>query len=264
MILRKKSKVKKGIFLTGILFATQLLLVSCDKKVQGYDLDRENIATVCMEEAFPGKYSEDLWQELDTREMSVFLGMVPSLEYRNGITGQGFNYRMVCYDDNGNVVDEFMVDSSYNLNNKAGFNLYHNDDCKEFFKDLEAAHGISKEYIYDRAPGSEYFSKLPDVSKMNFYENTENNFIEGVDYTLKENEVEEVRELLGSAVFTGNASKDIDCLYYVSMYDEFGSSLYTVAVTKDFDVYVDGDQVEYDSVKDFIEKIEKISGYSRE
>ena len=230
----------------------------------GYIFESEKIVTVLIEDPFPGEYEDDFSEELTQEELSIFLRMVPNLEYREGNTGQGHKFRLVCLDGDGAVVEEFMVDSSYNLNHGDQFNLYHDDESAWFLKNLADSHGYNWDYLKGRFPGSAFLDNLSKVSTINFNEITENNFIEGAEYTLGNVDAESVKLGLADAVFTGGYEDDFTPIYVISMFDKYGSELYRVNVTPDKKVFFNNYPVEYDSVKEWLNQLETISGFSWE
>ncbi len=253
--------------LMGITALAMLTACEDKKEAEKSFFDREQISSVVIEDAVKGYYEDDLEIELGSNELSVFMSLVPELELRDGQSGQlnclGGSYNIVCRNESGDAVYTFTVDSSHNLNMDDKY-LWHNEAADEFFDKLENKYGLKTSENYSRNPGEGYFSVTDRIAKIDFSEYTETNFDEGVEYTLTEKEVEELKDGVSSAAFSSEqtANKD-EYLYMIWTYDKWGSLIYQIVVRSDV-VEINDRAVDYDSVKDWLKKIEDVSGYVRE
>ena len=229
--------------------------------------NREQIDTVIIEDSVKGYYEDDLRIELNSSELSAFISLVPELELRDGQTGQGSNsgssYNIVCMNEKGELLYTFTVDSAHNLNME-DMNLKKNDVLDGFLDKLEDKYGIKTVEDLKRNPGAGYFALTDRIAKMDFYEFTETNFDIGINYTLKEEEVEELKKGIANASLDRvKETAEEDYLYRITACDKWGSSIYFVTVTSGNEVDINGRAVEYDSIKEWLEQMERVSGYVR-
>lgn len=250
-----------------------LLILVCgcgDKKKTSakFDFNREQIDSVIIEDSVKGYYEDELSIEMSVNELSVFMSIVPELEVRDGQSGQGSccgsTYNVVCRNETGDALYTFTVDASHNLNMEDK-HLWHNDALDQFFDDLEAKYGFKVTENRERTPGPGYFSLTDHIAKLEFSEYTETNFDEGVEYTCTAKEVEELRDGISHAALDEAPKPDTDkYLYRIYAFDKWGSTVYDIFVYEDFLVTINGRMVSYDSVKDWLLEMEKVSGYVRE
>ena len=246
------------------------ILTACEIKTgpAKFDFDRTRIDSVIIEDSVKGYYEDDLRIELDVNELSQFMSMVPELELRDGQAGQGSGeggaYNIVCMNEDGEALYTFTVDSSHNLNMEDK-HLWHSEGLDKFFDELEDKYGLTTIENKNRKPGPEYFSLADNIAKIKFSEYTETNFDEGVDYTLTAKEVEELKNGISQATFLPEQwPKKEDYLYSFYTVDKWGSISYSITVISNHEVNINGRAVDYDSVKDWLHKIEEVSGYVRE
>lgn len=246
------------------------ILTACEVKPgpAKFDFDRTQIDSVVIEDSVKGYYEDDLRIELDTSELSRFMSMVPELELRDGQAGQGSGeggaYNIVCRNEGGVEQYTFTVDSSHNLNMEDK-HLWHSEGLDKLFDELEDKYGLTTIENMKRKPGAEYFSLTDDIAKINFAEYTETNFDEGADYTLTAKEVEELKNGISQATFLSEQGpKKEDYLSRIYTVDKWGSISYSITVISDHEVNINGRAVDYDSVKDWLLKIEEVSGYVRD
>ena len=176
----------------------------------------------------------------------------------------GGTYDIVCLDETGETLYTFSIDSSRNLNMEDA-HLWHNDELVEYFKGLEDKYGLEPTENYDRNPGPKYFSLTDRIAQFEFDEFTETNFDEGIAYTYTAEEVAELRDGLSNAVISSDQTPSgEEYLYMISSFDKWGSFIYHIVVAPDNTVRINDRTVEYDSVKDWLMEMERVSGYVRE
>ncbi|WP_026516006.1 hypothetical protein [Butyrivibrio sp. MC2021] len=243
----------------GVLMA---FMISCGVKNKGVMIDRGKIDSVCLEDCVSGMYADELNEMLSINEVSSLMGILPELKQKPGNTGMHCNYKLVCYDADGNAAYEFLVDSSYNLNIKDEVYLECTEGLKSFCKKLEQDHG----YVsgYHRTPGAQYLSMASETAKADFREATENNFVQGVSYDFKGSDLDVIKKGISSVKFLDNSEQTGELWYRISLYDKNGAGLYTIDLTHDNTVYIDNHLVDYASIADLLQELEKISGFNRE
>ena len=107
-----------------------------------------------------------------------------------------------------------------------------------------------------------YFDDLSQAGTAELSEITENNFIEGIEYDLSEDQMEQLRSLAGKIRLKENTRRtDIDDLYYsISIYDDNAAELHTIDVEKDGTVSCNGWPIEGRDLDAFISSIYESSG----
>ena len=259
------GKMMRFVIVLAILACT---LIGCGlNKNASFKFEREKIKNVYIEDAVKGYYTDELKIELTPNEIALFMQMVPNLEVKKGQSGygsdRGGNYLIVCYDDNDEKLYEFNVDSGHSLNLEDCY-LKATDDFDAFFDEIEVKYGITLKEARSRQPGPEFFSRTEYITKIEFNEHTANNFIKGVDYTFSKEEVEELKGGIAQARFIEGEPFDVNkTLYSIDMYDKWGSSVYCVSVSEDNEVRINSRAVDYDSIKEWLSKMEQTSGLER-
>ncbi|MDC7295085.1 hypothetical protein NXH67_16355 [Butyrivibrio sp. DSM 10294] len=259
--------MNKRFFITIIVMGVVLFsLVACSHARTSFDFERASIISVCIEDAVPGYYADTLKIELDQKEMSNLIQIVPELQLKKGQSGQsngiGSDYSIVCYGENGSKLYKFDVDSSHNLNMEDSY-LEHNTKLDEFLGNLETTYGFLNYDNGERLPGPEFLKFTDIISKIKFVEHTETNFDDGVSYILKKDEVDRLKGGISKAVYSeGKELYDGDMMYRINAFDKWGSFVYSIFVTPEYDVYINGRPYEYDSIKDWLDEMEEVSGFA--
>ena len=246
--------------------AASCTMVACNHARTEFDFDRACITSVYIEDSVPGYYEDTLKIELDQKEVSIFMQIVPELQLKNGQSGQsngiGSDYSIACYGENGSKLYKFDVDSSHNLNMEDSY-LEHNTKLDEFLANLETTYGFLNYDNGERLPGPEFLKFTDNISKIKFVEHTETNFDDGVSYILKKDEVDRLKGGISKAVYSeGKELYDGDMMYRINAFDKWGSFVYSIFVTPEYDVYINGRPYEYDSIKDWLDEMEEVSGFA--
>lgn len=233
-------------------------LISRTKAIEGAD-------------AFEGRYEEPMSFALTEKETEELLEALAETTVVDPTGGSTAYYKLIFRNEDGEVLDEWMVDAAGRFSTYCGRITDNKDDPDAVDPDsvleswrtrMEAAHELSYEKVLSRKPGARYFDDLAQAKSADLSEITENNFIEGIEYDLSEDEMELIRGLAGKIqVKDGSRHTESDDLYYrISIYDEGEAELHTIDVEKDGTVSCNGWLIEGKELEAAVSSIYESSG----
>ena len=194
-------------------------------------------------------YDSPLQVSLSENEAKELLGALENApEKETSFTGYLY-YSFDLYDKNDKLIDRIVIDTQKTIKFDSGKNLQRTDELDSIIKSIEQSHNITMD-IWDRRPGSGYFSLFDLVSHGQLYEITENNFVKGLNLELSKSQCSEIADTIIDISFSDNIIEPIDKKFVFNFYTNDGATVYTLYLDSNSDVYTEqGYKVDCDVLK---------------
>ena len=230
-----------------------------------------NVASVEGTDAFDERYEEPIRFELNDDETDALLECLKGAAVIEHTRGSGAYFRLILKNSSDELLDEWEIDTAGRIAASCGQITDHADDPEAirpdsrldaWLEDVEKTHGINFESVLGRAPGKHYFDDIAKAESAHLSEVTDNNFIEGTEYDLSEEELTQLRNLAGNINIRTDAGKNTDgdlrCRIYI--YDNCDAGLHTIDIDKDGTISDSGWTIEGDRLEQAVSAILKSSG----
>lgn len=234
--------------LRGIVLFFQFIImmlittVSCGAEEKEQELEEyfsgwEKTTYIEIQDVTENFYAAALKEELSEEEVASFLEKRKDFELAESDTGSRPYYKLLLFDENRKVLDGLTVNTAYNIICDSGLRIKKNNAVSEWLEEVEKNHNIDYQ-LFERAPGESFLSLLGEIQGGELSEKTENPFIDGIEYTLSDEEVRAFA-LLEKDIQMGARRTDVEWLFQINFYSENGSSLYRMLASENGKLYTD-------------------------
>lgn len=152
------------------------------------------IAYIQLGDIVEDSYRESIDCELEQEDIEALKSLKNKLLMTEKPIVSFYYYKLSIYDKDRNLLDTWTVDVNYRIEAGLGYGIEGEGRLEELLKSVEEKNGISYEKVCSRVPGENYLEMLDKASDINLVEITENNFIEGIDYYLEQEDIEALKK----------------------------------------------------------------------
>lgn len=266
----------------GVLICMLLLLAGCSHKEESNpkkpepapkeeevtEVDErcietlEKAAYIQLGDIVEDSYRESMGCELEQEDIEALKKLKNKLVMTDKPIVSFYYYKLSIYDKDKNLLDTWTVDVNYRIEAGLGYGIEGEGKLEELLKSVEEKNGITFEKVCSRVPGENYLQMLDKGSDINLVEITENNFIEGIDYYLEQEDIEALKKIKEDIEF-GETQKEFDIYHYqIHIYTESGAELYFWVVDYDGKIYSQDYEMGGEALEQWQSVIEKKSGLS--
>ena len=215
-------------------------------------------------DVFEGQYKDALRIELTEDEINSLKTAVGSADMLKETGGALPIYKLVIKDSDELLLDEWFVTTEREIMTSS--NEITNDvNIQECLGAIEEKHDITYDSLMNRHPGEAYFKDLDGIFEAELVEITENNFVEGVTYSLDKKDIESIHKCADvKCDFDDKREEDIDVEATIRLYDKNESRIHTLDISHDGSIYCNGWRINGKEFTDTIKAIVKKSGLQEE
>ncbi|MBE5933702.1 MAG: hypothetical protein E7263_09825 [Lachnospiraceae bacterium] len=227
------------------------------------------VTTIQVVDVVDGVYKEDLCIDITKDDVEKLKGIQIPQGTGNMMGEAGFIYKLNMLDENGNVIAFWNIAITKQILDHNGQLISKDGELKEWIKSIEKTYNISTK-VYDRTPGTEYFSDLKNIKKgggeevVDYYEG-----LEYIKFELDEDDIVGLQSLTDTICVDEEPKvkiKDRDDLYYrLDVYTNTDGS-YEFYVMYDGTIYIQTKQtyqVIGDGVEEYFRKLESKYGLDK-
>lgn len=234
----KKEKATARAAIAALALLTMIpVLAGCTNRTTNESQDEPAAyQTLRIIDGYSGMYEESINIELDASDAPDIIKAVLDAESAGQAAGGLPWYAVEFLNSSGRRGVLLTVYSNRTVSMASGEFRRREGKLDEALTAIEDRCGIDFSLV-DRKPGDKYFALARYAENGNLYEFTENNFIEGLDFELTREQIDELIGILQE--YAGGFEKgEEEPLYRVSLYTEHGAELYVLDFTESGDIYV--------------------------
>lgn len=184
-----------------------------------------NTAVIEIRDVVEHRFAEEFSQMLTEEEKKELLQAIDATEEKEQHFGGYLMYALDFLDADGKLLTTLYVDNDITIEGADGNAYLRTGSIAQVLDRIESAYSI-RERLYNKKPGSGYFSLLPQADHGYFYEITDNNFIKGMEKDVAKTEISALSAELGAFTVSEEPTRDIDVKYILELYSEDGGLYY--------------------------------------
>lgn len=226
-----------------ILCLIMLFLTGCSNGENSGEEKRtmnfsEKVKTINVCDFVDNMYSEELHITLSKEEIKSFTEIIDKSSKTSDMISGSPLYSLKLFDSADCLCGSFVVDTRHWIYDVEGLKYKTDKSAETILKQIEENHSISTK-IWDRKPGKNYFDILELANNALFYEITDNNFIEGIKYEIKNEECSKLNQVLSTSAFSNEKDDGIKKKYVLELYTSGGGIIVTLFFDNELNAYLD-------------------------